>query len=574
MFESVSGAYVNSWARVVRAINWAEKYGLGVLVDLHGAPGSQNGEWAPEPAVTLTVGQGHSGTSDGQQNLFNNPTNIQLTINALTYLTQQLVKVNNVVGIQILNEPSNVDSLPAFYSQVLGVLRQVSPEAAAFPFYIHDGFDLSRFADYISTRKDFVVLDHHSYFVFGDQASQEVPANQLTSGLAPGTGSTSQQLIGASTEGRRNIVVDEFSCALSGDALKQSDDPVGDRRRFCTGQMESYTNATAGWSFWSYKTEGCPGDVNWCFTSAVGNSLPATFFSYPNATVASMAPSAAASVPSTAAEHVAADSTFLNFGTSMPSDSSYSPPTAHDWLEAVGKDNSAYTNINEALAKTEYDGAELPDDDDPQPTQADSASTGTAARPAGDDDNDESQTEDDMSAESTQGADIPSVRLAQSPFTTLNTATVPSSRLSRRGLLDSLSQRTFLFASDLATHRFAARHRRAAARRRSLHGARPLRRDDAAGSDPAQSFTPEQAAISKGYADGWRAAKTFASFGSSRLGFTGQFMDDALAAMGSNKIVSGDEGHYKQWFMKGLADGEMQVVKMMALQGQGPQDAM
>lgn len=42
MFESVSAAYVNSWPRVVRAINWAEKYGLGILVDLHGAPGSQN----------------------------------------------------------------------------------------------------------------------------------------------------------------------------------------------------------------------------------------------------------------------------------------------------------------------------------------------------------------------------------------------------------------------------------------------------------------------------------------------------------------------------------------------------
>ena len=525
--------------------------------------------------LALTAGQGHSGTSDGQQNLFNNPTNIQLTINALTYLTQQLVKVNNVVGIQILNEPSNVDSLPAFYSQVLGVLRQVSPEAAAFPFYIHDGFDLSRFADYISTRKDFVVLDHHSYFVFGDQASQEVPANQLTSALVPGSGSTSQQLIGASNEGRRNIVVDEFSCALSNDALKQSDDPVGDRRRFCTGQMESYTNATAGWSFWSYKTEGCPGDVNWCFTSAVGSSLPATFFSYPNATVASLASSAAAAVPSTPAEHVAADSTFLNFGTSMPSDTSYSPPTAHDWLESVGKDNSAYTNINEALATTEYDGEEASDEEDSQLNQADSASSGKTTQPAQQSqDDDEPGTEDDLDATSAHAGEIPSVRLAQSPFTAPNTATVPSSRIGRRGLLDSLSQRTFLFASDIATHRFAARHRRVAARRRSLHGRRPIRRDGAQpDADPAQSFTPEQAAISKGYADGWRAAKTFAAFGSSRLGFTGQFMDDALAAMGSNKIVSGDEGHYKQWFMKGLADGEMQVVKMMALQGQGPQDA-
>lgn len=42
-FESVSAVYENSWNRVLRAISMAEKYGIGVLVDLHGAPGSQNG---------------------------------------------------------------------------------------------------------------------------------------------------------------------------------------------------------------------------------------------------------------------------------------------------------------------------------------------------------------------------------------------------------------------------------------------------------------------------------------------------------------------------------------------------
>lgn len=237
-FEPVAAAYVNSWARVVRAINWAEKHGLGVLVDLHGAPGSQNG-------------QGHSGVSDGIQGLFDNPTNVQLTLNILTYLVQQLVKVNNVVGIQLLNEPNNVPGLPAFYSQALDKLRQVSPEAASFPFYIHDGFDLSRFADYISTRSDFVVVDHHSYFVFGDAASQRTPAKDLAASLRPAEGAISEQLLGASAEGRRNIVVDEWSCALSEQALQGSTDAVADRQKFCTGQMESYTNATAGWSFWS-----------------------------------------------------------------------------------------------------------------------------------------------------------------------------------------------------------------------------------------------------------------------------------------------------------------------------------
>lgn len=39
-FESVSDVYTNSWPRVVRAINLAAKYGLGVLVDLHGGTSS------------------------------------------------------------------------------------------------------------------------------------------------------------------------------------------------------------------------------------------------------------------------------------------------------------------------------------------------------------------------------------------------------------------------------------------------------------------------------------------------------------------------------------------------------
>ena len=240
VFEPVSQVYSNAWARVVRAINWASKYDLGVLVDLHGAPGSQNG-------------QAHSGTSDGQQNLFSSPDNIQLTVNVLTYLTQQLVKVNNVVGIQLLNEPSNVDGLPSFYTNTLATLREVSPEAATFPFYINDAYDMPRFADYISTRQDFLVLDHHSYFVF-DQTSEDTSAPDLTSSLVPGSGSLSGQILEASQEVQRNVVIDEWSCALSSQSLGDTSNPGRARRNFCTGQMESYTNATAGWGFWSEST--------------------------------------------------------------------------------------------------------------------------------------------------------------------------------------------------------------------------------------------------------------------------------------------------------------------------------
>lgn len=100
-YSEVADVYQNSWARVVRTINLAGSVGIGVLVDLHGAPGSQNG-------------QQHSGVSDGATNLFDSPTYINQTMSVLSYLMKELAHVTNVVGIQILNEPQNVPSLTDF----------------------------------------------------------------------------------------------------------------------------------------------------------------------------------------------------------------------------------------------------------------------------------------------------------------------------------------------------------------------------------------------------------------------------------------------------------------------------
>lgn len=100
-FENVSDVYQGSWARIVRAINMAGMYGLGVLVDFHGAVGSQNG-------------QDHSGISDGQTNLFREPENMDKSINALAFIVKELVHTNNVVGIEILNEPIYDGALEGF----------------------------------------------------------------------------------------------------------------------------------------------------------------------------------------------------------------------------------------------------------------------------------------------------------------------------------------------------------------------------------------------------------------------------------------------------------------------------
>lgn len=131
-------------------------------------------------------------------------------------------------------------------TQAITTMRAVYPNATNFPLYLHDGFDLDRFSNYVANRPDFVVQDHHSYFVFTSQDDAE-PASQHTSDIG---GGIADSLQAASNSQHRNLVIDEFSCALTSDSLKNETDPDQARMEFCTGQTEVYGNATAGWSFW------------------------------------------------------------------------------------------------------------------------------------------------------------------------------------------------------------------------------------------------------------------------------------------------------------------------------------
>lgn len=109
----------------------------------------------------------------------------------------------------------------------------------------------------------------------------------------------------AASNQRGNLIIGEWSCALTPDSLANTSDPLTARRLFCESQEQVYTNTTAGWGFWStsshpgsvkkltvshlagYQTEDCDTNLDWCFKSAVGNTLPSTFFSYGNAPMTS-----------------------------------------------------------------------------------------------------------------------------------------------------------------------------------------------------------------------------------------------------------------------------------------------
>lgn len=69
-------------------------------------------------------------------------------------------------------------------------------------------------------------------------------------------------------------------------------------------------------------------------------------------------------------------------------------------------------------------------------------------------------------------------------------------------------------------------------------------------TDPAQ----------KGYSDGYMTAQIFSQHGSSKLGFTGQYIRDSIDALRSRGINNQNQGAYTDSFVKGLSEGEAAVV--------------
>ncbi|CAO1633075.1 unnamed protein product [Parajaminaea phylloscopi] len=254
-FAPYANVYQNSWKYVARAIRWAAKYDLGVLLDLHGAYGSQNGN-------------DHSGIS-GSVNFFTSE-NRQLTADLLKWLANEVAPVTNIVGLQVLNEPQNRNVLWTWYSSTMDDIRTINNFTSTLPLYFHDAFNMPKGSDFVSKRKDFVVQDNHSYFVY-TSADTSMSAQAHTSQIQGQLLSKFQQ---NSNLARRNMIVGEWSCALAPSSLSGVSDKTAATRKYCMAQQDTYANATAGYHYWSYKMENCDSNAGWCLKAALGKYLP------------------------------------------------------------------------------------------------------------------------------------------------------------------------------------------------------------------------------------------------------------------------------------------------------------
>jgi len=234
------------------AFEQARLNGLQVLVDLHGAPGSQNG-------------MDHSGRA-GELGWHKSAANIEATIVALEGLARRYGQHPSLFGIELLNEPRwdvPIDILKRFYQDAYHRLRPLLPKSAVI--VIHDAFRPFEWKGFM-TEPGYsnVMLDTHLYQAYTDADRKRTPQEHIIEALGK------KQHLDAMAQ-QLWTMVGEWSLGTPGEVwrgLSPLQVQAG-KRAYGDAQLLSY-EASKGWFYWSYKLES---DSDWNFRTAVERGL-------------------------------------------------------------------------------------------------------------------------------------------------------------------------------------------------------------------------------------------------------------------------------------------------------------
>jgi glucan 1,3-beta-glucosidase len=245
--------YAPTIAYIDKAFRWAQATGIRILIDLHGAPGSQNG-------------QDHSGQA-GQTRWHHDTRNITGTLETMRKIAKRYGNRPALLGISLLNEPMSTipkATLIDFYKQAYALIRKLCGDKVWIVY--SDGYAPRRWRKELP-RSQFrnVYIDAHHYQIFSP-IDKLLPSwlNLLR---------TRWQLPRALAGLRRYhpVIVGEWSLTLGSTRLSQQ---IASRRRaahqtYGRLQLSAY-QSTDAWFFWTYKTEN---GGTWSFRDCVEKGL-------------------------------------------------------------------------------------------------------------------------------------------------------------------------------------------------------------------------------------------------------------------------------------------------------------
>ncbi|KAL3461503.1 glycoside hydrolase superfamily [Aspergillus heterothallicus] len=276
-----------------QAVSWAAANNVKVIVDLHGAPGSQNG----------FDNSGRRGPIQWQSG-----DNVDQTVRAFRVLAERYLHNDGVVtAIEALNEPHipggiNADGLRQYYNDALAEVQETNPGVI---LVLHDGFLQTESWNGFLTGEN-VVMDTHHYEVFengqvamsidehvnsscqfGSQhlaaVDKPVIVGEWTGALTDCAKYLNGRGVGVRYDGTLNSAAPVGACESrsEGSVAGLASEEIANTRRFIEAQLDAF-ELRNGWVFWTWKTEGAPG---WDMQDLLANGVfpqPLTDREYPN----------------------------------------------------------------------------------------------------------------------------------------------------------------------------------------------------------------------------------------------------------------------------------------------------
>jgi glucan 1,3-beta-glucosidase len=125
----VSPYIAGAWPYFVQALDWAKSYSLNVIVDIHGAPGSQNG-------------YDNSGQRTSPPMWASSQSYVQKTVDCITFLMKNVR--NKIDILEVMNEPAGflgddfTNTLRQYYIDSYNAIRATAGNITGVMF--SDGF--------------------------------------------------------------------------------------------------------------------------------------------------------------------------------------------------------------------------------------------------------------------------------------------------------------------------------------------------------------------------------------------------------------------------------------------------
>ncbi|KAK1350217.1 putative glucan 1,3-beta-glucosidase A [Heracleum sosnowskyi] len=222
-----------SLAALDNAFKWAKKYSLLVIVDLHAAPGSQNGN-------------DHSASRDGSLEWGKNESTIQQTLDVIDFLSARYAKDSSFYAIELLNEPTapgvSLDTVTKYYRDGYDVVRKHSSTTYVI-MCNRLSADKTELLS-LGSGLDRVVIDVHYYNLFAeffDRMTVQQHIDYVNN-------NRSAELSTVNTSNGPLILVGEWVAEWGVEGATKED-----YQRFGKAQLDLYGRATFGWAYWTHK---------------------------------------------------------------------------------------------------------------------------------------------------------------------------------------------------------------------------------------------------------------------------------------------------------------------------------